>query len=85
MKHLPAPSTSYQYVEVSFSRRWLTLIGACTLIMLLSACASKPPPPPPKQIPPPQNPLPKLPQPDQIERINPDEDPSALPRTTDAS
>ena len=85
MKHLLAPSTSYQPAGVRFSRSWLMLIGACTMIIVLSACASKPPPPPPKQIPPPQNPLPKLPQPDQIERINPDEDPSALPGTTGAS
>jgi len=85
MKHLLASSTSNQSAGVSFSRRWLKLIGVCLMITMISACANKPPPPPPRQLPPPKNPLPELPQPDQIEHVNPDEDPSVLPRTTDAS
>ena len=61
------------------------ILGFWLALSFIVACSTKPPPPPPPPVPPPQNPLPKLPQPDQIEHVNPDEDPSVLPKAASDS
>ena len=49
-------------------------------ISMFTACSTKSPPPPPPPPPPPKTPLPPVPKADQINEIDPNADPSALPQ-----
>ena len=63
----------------------LIMVSFLSWVILLSACSTKPPPPPPPPPPPAKNPLPPIPQADQIDDIDPSSDPSALPTSQQKS
>ena len=65
----------------------LSLIALSALICfsILSACSSKPPPPPAPPPPPPENPLPPVPKAEDIQNIDPNQDPSILPEPASES
>lgn len=71
----------------SIQRPWQSPLS-CLMLLTSSAiisCSNPPPPAPKPPAPPAVNPLPALPQPEQIERIDPNEDPSVLPKPEAAS
>ena len=82
MKYRLASTESQSALGTCLSRNTL---GLWLLFSLLIACSSKPIPKPTPPPLPQKNTLPPLPQPDQVERIDPDEDPSVLPKAANDS